>query len=246
MSRFGALRLPLAVCLAVLLTIASGPARAQPADAPLDEADYGQWERLGGATLSPEGTWMATPIRRVNGNHELRIHHTRRDTTRTVAFGRSPAFSADGQWLAYSIGMSEERRKKRRKQEKPVRRRLGLLNLATGDTTVVPAVSGFAFSDGGRYLAMRRYPPQEAPDDLRGADLLVRDLEAETYTSFGNVADMAWQHEAPHLALTIDGRTETGNGVRLYDAATGRLQTLASTPGDYTGLSWRPAEDGGA
>ena len=243
MSRPGLLRLPLAVLVALLVTIGAGPAAAQPSDATLDEVDYGQWERLGRAILSPEGDWMATPVRRVNGNHELRIHHTRRDTTRTVAFGRSPAFSADGQWLAYSIGMSEEKRKKLRKQEKPVRRRLGLLNLATGDTTVVPAVSDFAFSDGGRYLAMRRYPPQEAPDDMRGADLLVRDLEAETYTSFGNVADMAWQHEAPHLALTIDGRTETGNGVRLYDAATGRLQTLASTPGDYTGLSWRPAED---
>ncbi|MEF8817935.1 MAG: S9 family peptidase, partial [Salinibacter sp.] len=243
MSRLGVLRFPLAALFALLFTASVGPATAQPSDATLDEVDYGQWERLGGATLSPEGTWMATPIRRVNGNHELRIHHTRRDTTRTVAFGRSPAFSADGQWLAYAIGMSEEKRKTLRKQEKPVRRKMGLLNLATGDTTVVPAVSDFAFSDGGRYLAMRRYPPQETPDDMRGADLLVRDLQAESYTSFGNVADMAWQHEAPHLALTIDGMTETGNGVRLYDAATGQLQTLASTPGDYTGLSWRPAED---
>jgi hypothetical protein len=234
----------LAALLTLLLTAGLiPPAAAQPADATLDEVDYGQWERLGQATLSPEGTWMATPIRRVNGNHELRIHHTRRDTTRTVAFGRDPAFSADGRWLAYAIGMSEERRETLRKEEKPVRRKLGLLNLATGDTTVVPSVSDFAFSDGGRHLAMCRYPPQEAPDDMRGADLLVRDLRAETDISFGNVADMAWQHETPHLALTIDGRTETGNGVRLYDAATGQLQTLASAPGDYTGLAWRPAED---
>src|SRR6056297_1714419 len=66
------------------------------ADAPtLDEADYGKWERLGGATLSPEGDWMATPIRRMNDNHELRIHHTEQDSTITVDFGRDPSFSAD-------------------------------------------------------------------------------------------------------------------------------------------------------
>jgi dipeptidyl aminopeptidase/acylaminoacyl peptidase len=223
----------------------SEPAAAQPAsDNPtLQEADYGKWERLGRATLSPEGTWMAAPIRRVNDEHELRIHHTDRDSLRTVDFGQSPAFSANGRWLAYSIGMSEEKRMKLRKHEKPAHRKLGLLNLETGDTTLVESVSDFAFSDGGRYLAMRRYPPQEAPDDMRGADLLIRDLETGTYTSFGNVADFAWQDDIPRLAMVIDGMNAAGNGVRLYDASSGRLQTLASTPAEYAGLSWRPSGD---
>ncbi|MFB6273929.1 MAG: prolyl oligopeptidase family serine peptidase [Salinibacter sp.] len=221
---------------------AAPTARADDAPA-LEESDYGQWERLGPATLSPEGTWMAVPIRRVNDKHELRIRHTERDSVISVDFGRSPSFSADGQWLAYSIGMSEEKRKKLRKQEKPVRRKLGLLNLETGDTTLVESVADFAFSDGGRYLAMRRYPPKEAPDEMRGADLLIRDLKTETYTSFGNVADFEWQDDAPHLAMVIDGMNQTGNGVRLYDASSGRLQTLASTPAEYTGLSWRPSDD---
>lgn len=221
------------------------PSHAQPADLPppLDAADYGPWERLGRATLSPAGTWMAVPIRRVNGNHELRIHHTERDTMRAVAFGRNATFSANGRWLAYHIGMSEEQREQLRNQERPVRNQLGLLDLQTGDTTVVADISAFAFSDDGRYLAMRRYRPQDAPDAMRGADLLLRDLAHGTYTSFGNVADFAWQDDGPLLAMTIDGAHPTGNGVRLYDASTGQMQTLASTPADYTGLVWRPAED---
>jgi dipeptidyl aminopeptidase/acylaminoacyl peptidase len=237
---------------ALLVGLLMGALLASPApvhaqdDGPkptLDEPDYGSWERLGGATLSPEGTWMATPIRRVNGTHELRIHHTERDTVRTVDFGGDPAFSADGRWLAYSIGMSDEKQEQLRKQEKPVHETLGLLNLETGDTTLVASVSAFQFSDDGHHLAMRRYPPQEAPDDMRGADLLLRDLDTGTYTSFGNVAAFAWQDRGPLLAMTIDGRTAAGNGVRLYDASTGRIQTLASTPADYTGLAWRPSDD---
>jgi len=243
-------RLLVSLLLAGLLAVAPQVASAQFASSPpadtkptLDETDYGTWERLGPGTLSPEGTWMAVPIRRVNDEHELRLRHTERDSVRAVDFGRDPTFSGDGQWFAYSIGMSEEKRKKLRKQEKPVHQKLGLLNLETGDTTLVESVSDFAFSDGGRYLAMRRYPPQEAPDEMRGADLLIRDLKTGTYTSFGNVAEVEWQDDAPHLAMVIDGMNEAGNGVRLYDAASGRLRTLASTPAEYTGLSWRPSGD---
>ena len=238
-------RAALVLALAVLFIGSPRPALAQEAEEKptLDEADYGQWERLGRATLSPEGTWMAVSVRRINGNHELRIHHTEQDSVRAVDFGRSPEFSSDGRWLAYQIGMSEEQREALRKQKKPVRSKLGLLDLQTGDTTVVEAVSAFAFSDDGRYLAMRRYRPQDAPDAMRGADLLVRDLADGTYTSFGNVAEFEWQDDGPLVAMTIDGANQAGNGVRLYDASTGRIQTLVSTPGEYTGLSWRPAAD---
>jgi len=236
-------RLALALALAVLFIGTPRPALAQEAKPTLDEANYGQWERPGGATLAPEGTWMAVPVRRVNGNHELRIHHTERDSVRAVDFGQNPTFSDDGRWLAYHIGMSEEQRETLRKQKKPVRNKLGLLDLQTGDTTVVEAVSAFEFSDDGRYLAMRRYRPQDAPDAMRGADVLLRDLRDGTYTSFGNVAEFVWHDGEPLLAMTIDGANQAGNGVRLYDASTGQMKTLASMPADYTGLTWRPAED---
>lgn len=185
-------------CIGVLIVLLCGgplvsqPAAAQsaaasdpgPAETPtLEMTDYGQWERLGRGTLSPDGDWMAAPVHRVNGQHELRLHHTEMDSTRVVDFGQSPSFSPNRQWLAYSIGMSEERKRALRKQEKPIHMKLGLLNVQTGDTTIVESVSDFAFSDGGRYLAMRRYPPQEAPDEMEGADLLLRDLETGTYTN---------------------------------------------------------------
>lgn len=238
----------LAAAVSILITgtlsAPSAHAQAQGETSPtLQEADYGKWERLGFATLSPEGSWLATPIRRVNDQHELRIHHTEQDSLITIAFGSNPAFSEDGRWLAYHIGMSEKRRETLQQQNKPAHQKLGLLNLDTGDTTVVSSVSAFRFSDDGRHLAMRRYKPDEAPDEARGADLLLRDLDAETYTSFGNVADFAWQDDGPLLAMTIDGANAEGNGVRLYDASSGRLETLASMPADYTGLTWRPASD---
>ena len=63
--------------------------------------DYGQWETLGQAVLSPDGLWLAVAISRVDDQDELRIHRTDSDSVVVVGFGRSPRFSEDGAWLAY-------------------------------------------------------------------------------------------------------------------------------------------------
>jgi len=223
---------------------------APPADTTTDSGpptveleDYGKWERLGESTLSPRGEWVAYRISRENDRHELRIRRTGSDSLVTIRYGQDPSFSPDGRWLAYSIGVSEERREELREAENPVRMKLGLLDLRDGDTVVVPAVSGFEFSDGGRYLAMRRYPPSERPEGQRGADLLLRDLDEGVDTNFGNVASFEWQDDGELLAMVVDAAESTGNGVRVYAPGSGHLRTLDSRTADYTGLSWRPDAD---
>ncbi len=252
--------LALAAALSLLLALAppataserQTPANERPAPAdttdaddrpPVRAEDYGRWEDLGDATLSPRGEWIAYRITRNDDEHELRIRRAGTDSLITVPYGRSPSFSSDGRWLAYSIGVSEERREELREAEEPVRTKLGLLDLRKGDTVVVPEVSSHEFSDGGGFLAMRRYPAEERPGDQRGADLLLRDLDEGLDTSFGNVASFEWQDEGDLLAMVVDAAEPTGNGVRVYAPRTGRLRTLESRAADYTGLSWRPSED---
>ncbi|MDP2496803.1 MAG: prolyl oligopeptidase family serine peptidase [Candidatus Palauibacterales bacterium] len=232
---------------------ASSPARVAagsvPDTVPDDAAptvrveEYGQWEELGRATLSPDGRWVTVPIRKNNDEDELRIRRLESDSLITVPYGGSPSFSADGRWLAYTIGVSEERREKLREADRPVRTKLGLLDLRTGDTAVVPEVSSFEFSDAGRFLAMRRYPPRERAEGHRGADLLLRDLTDDVDTNFGNVASFEWQDDGTLLAMVVDAAEPTGNGVRVYAPRTGRLRTLASRSAEFTGLAWRPSDD---
>src|SRR5580704_3542547 len=143
-------------------------------------ADYGQWETLvetggggrgggGGGGLSPDGKWLAYGITRSNGNNELRATNIAAGTTKTTAFGTQPAFSSDSHWLAFSIGYSETQADRLRKDDKPVLDKLGLLNLATGDQTVIDSIQAFAFSPDGTWLAMRHYPPETASGAGRGA-----------------------------------------------------------------------------
>ncbi|PYS59482.1 MAG: S9 family peptidase, partial [Acidobacteria bacterium] len=237
----------------VILVLATVPATAQTKP-PVAPAEYGQFETLvtmpvrGG--LSPDGKWLAYGINRSNRNNELRIENLADGTTKVAAFGAQPVFSADSRWAAYAIGYSEAQEVKLRKDKKPIQRKLGLLNLATGDTTVVDAVESFAFSASGSYLAMRRYPQErkEPPDAAASADgedtppgatLIVRHLASGRDMTFGNVAEFAWQDKGKLLAITISAEDKTGNGVQLFDPETGALRVLDSSSSIYNGLAWR-------
>ena len=48
----------------------AAPAQVKPT---LKAADYGKWETLGPAALSPDGKWLAHEIRRTDKNDELRV-----------------------------------------------------------------------------------------------------------------------------------------------------------------------------
>lgn len=222
----------------VLLALAFGTAPAARQQKPtLVPADYDRWETPGSATFSPDGHWLAYPITRVDGDQELRYRALAPDSTRTVKHGRNAEFSADSRWLAYSIGVSEKEREALEKASKPVRSKLGLVDLRTGATVTVDDIASFAFSGDGRYLALRGYMPEGRKS--KGLDIIVRELATGRHTSLGNVADFRWQERGRLLAMIIDAEGRLGNGIQLYDPATGSLRMLESDTASYTGLTWR-------
>jgi dipeptidyl aminopeptidase/acylaminoacyl peptidase len=206
--------------------------------------------------LSPDGQWLTYTINRSNGNNELRVTKIADGTEKVAAFGEQPVYSADSKWIAYSIGQSEAEREKLKSEKKPVQNNLGLLNLATGETSTFEGVESFAFSADGAFLAMRRYPPERpsgesAPggrdepeaesEEKPGTTLIVRELANSRDTTLGNVSEHAWQKdEQSHLlAMIISAEDKMGNGVHLFDPATNALRVLDSSSVTYTNLAWR-------
>jgi hypothetical protein len=265
------MRKALFVVVSVLLAIGTG---AQT-KAPVTPADYGQWESIAAAGprggFSPDGLWLAYSVNRSNRNNELRLLKIADGTAKVAAFGSQPAFSADSRWAAYSIGYSETEQERMRTERRPIQNKLGLLNLAGGETTTLDGVQSFSFSGDGAFLAMRRYPPAPPPgpggsggaappstpttppqtgqggaaaaadEEPAGATLIVRDLATGRDTSFGNVAEYAWQNdERTHLlALAISADGKSGNGIQLFDPKTTVHRVLDSGSATYLGLSWR-------
>lgn len=242
--------------MAIFLASGFGISIQAQTNAPAQPPDYGQWESLatirefGG--LSPDGKWLAYGINRSNRNNELRVTNVADGTTKTAAFGTQPVFSSDSRWVAYAIGYSEAQEEKMRKDKKRVERKLGLLNLSTGEQVVVDSMESFAFSPTGAYLAMRHYPPEkkDSPDSpanteedaTPGATLILRQLSTGHDTSFGNVSEFAWQDLPRHgalLAMTVNSEDKTGNGVQLFNSETAALRVLDSSTSVYGSLAWR-------
>ena len=69
--------------------------------------------------------------------------------------------------------------------------------------------------------------------------MIVRNLATGSDVTFGNVGESAWQDSGATLAMTISAAEKAGNGVHLYNAATGALRVLDSSASSYTGLTWR-------
>ena len=223
---------------AILLPALALPATASAQDLPLvTPDDYGRWERLGAATLSPRGTWIAYTVSRVDETAELRLRKLDEDSTRVFPWGASPSFSPDGRWFAWTAGVSPEERERLARSEAPVPSKTMLLDLGSGETREFEAVSSRSFDPTGRFLALRGSPPGEPPG--KGADLRVVDLADGTTTAFGNVAEMAWSPAGQLLAMAIATGGDIGNGVQLYDAASGTVRSADASGSRYQSLRWR-------
>jgi len=245
----------------------------QAAPQPPLPADFGQWERLVTAAdhggLSPDGRWLAYGINRTNGENEMRVASIADGVTKTIAFGAQQAFSSDSKWLAASVGVSEADQEKLRKARKPLHRKLALMNLSTAELTTIDGIESFGFSPDGHQLLMRRYAPERPgrgdgeasapagsgsggassaaggadPEETPGVTAIVRDLASGRDTTFGNVVDAAWQTKGRLLAVAIGAEDRTGNGVQVFDPASGALRVLDSGAARYLGLSWRKDAD---
>ena len=226
-----ALRRLAAVCLA-----AAHPLSAQdlPRVAP---EDYGRWENLGPALLSPHGDWVAYTVSRVDETAELRVRRVSEDATRVFPWGASPVFAPDGRWLAWTVGISPEETERLEEEGEALREGVALLDLSTGEMREFESVSEWSFDSSGRFLALRGNPPEEPAG--KGADLRIVMPATGSETSFGNVAEMAWSPSGPRIAMVIATGTDLGNGVQVYDAGPGTLQSVGASGARYRGLAWR-------
>ena len=213
------------------------PAQPKPT---LTPKDLGRWETLGPARLSPNGEWLSYLIVRGNEENELRLRGAGRDSTIAIAYGQSPAFSADSRWIAYLVGVPPAERDRLLKEKKPVRMSFAVRTLATGETVAIPDVTGFTFSPSGGFVAITK----AAAEGRKSSEVLVLDLARGTRWSFANVAEQAWSEAKPLLAFTVAVDGGAGNGVSVFDGGTGAVRVLDASASVYRALSWRPRSDG--
>ena len=219
--------------------------KAAPAKkAAITAGDYGRWELLGGQTLSANGRWLASEIRRVDGERSLHLHNLKSKKNKLVETykqGERPVFSKDSRWLVVGIGKSPAEVKKAKKlgskAPKPAGRTMKLRSLIDGETTELKNVGAFSFSEDSRFAAMEIVPKSGA-NSGPGKVLIIRELATGRDTTFGNVVRHAWSDRSAMIAMVVDSPS-ISNALQVYDPAGGRLQTLDSAEENYANLVWR-------
>ena len=211
----------------------------------LAAADYAKWETLGSGALSPDGKWVAYDFRRGSGSSEVRYRAVGADEEQAARSAIDPQFTANSRWLLYTVtpdtaGGGRPARGGRGALQQggatpATRNKVGIVDLRTGATTTVDDIQSYALSSDGAHVALRRY----AAAGRRGADVVVRDLDAGTDLTFGNVAEQAWSDDGGFLAMVIDVDGGTGNGVQLLDVRSGAIRSLDASENLYSGLEWR-------
>ena len=203
----------------------------------LNDQDLGKWERIGfrGTALSDDGKWLIYSISRNNKETELRLHDLSKDSVKALKDGGSSAFSADSKWLGYLISPDFQTQKTLREKKKPVRKSFELVNLISGKTSGVKNISSFSFSEDGKFLVLKPYPPEKS--ESKSSNIIVKNLAANTATVFGNVKEYKWSDQGSILVAIVETKDKLGNGVKLFDGKAS--VTLDSKEAVYSRLTWR-------
>jgi len=239
----------------------TGPSNATSAEAnvPRDAngrrilslAGYGEWKRITGAAISPDGAWMTYTYAPLDGDATMYVRELDGARTHEVPQGTSAAFSDDGAFVAYTIpaaGSGESRSQQARatapasgNRSNP--RTLQLRNLRDGSTIDIPGIASFEFSEGSRYVVARRpKAQQDATHD--GADLVIHDLRSRATHVIGNVGTHALNEAGTLLAYTVDAKDRVGNGVFIHDLAGSTTRALRTGALAFSGLGWNEAGTG--
>jgi len=254
-----------------LVVLSQNAAQSTAVKPTLTKEDYKKFEALSGSTFSADGKWIAYVVSRGERGANARgrgsdnssaVHYraTASNDEKVVTSASSPMFTSNSKWMLYTVTPAGEaagaqrggggggRGGQRGGGERGgagasagASASIGVLDLASGTTTLVQDVQSYVLSSDGHHVAFRRAVPEGAQN--KGAGLVIRDLETNIDVSWGNVAESAWSDDGTMLAMVIDVAGKTGNGVQIFNTSTSTIRSLDTSDMLYSNLRWRKKSD---
>lgn len=242
---------------------AAAPAAQSAGKKVLTLADYGPWKRITATSMSNDGKWATYTYSPNDGDETLFVKQLDGDTVHTIVVGPSAGgggrgggggsvqFSDNSRWIAYFVNPPAAAGRGRgaaggagRGAGAPApapaaaQRKLQVMDLSNGKTFDVPNASGFQFSKGSQFMAIKMNGTV-GDTSHRGADLIVRRLSDGQNQNIGNVYQYDFDDNGRYLAYTVDAVNKLGNGVYVSNPSTGEVRALDSAAMEYDGLVWR-------
>lgn len=222
---------------------------------PIELQDILAWKSIRSTALSNNGQWFAYRLSPNKGDSEVIIRQTKGDKEYKFPVGEAPrygsgeiAFSKDSKWLAFMIYPKEKEAKMLKKQKKKLYNKIGLLNLTSGEKVEFEKTRKFTFSgEYAKWIALHKYPPEsqaKEKDKWSGSDLILHELSSSKEFNIGNVSEYAFDKKGGWLAMVVDAKEMSGNGVQLRNMQTGVVLSLESDKAVYKRLNWTEEGEG--
>lgn len=205
----------------------------------LNVDDYPLWARIVGTKISDDGGWMVYGRKPNAGDDTLYVQSLTGDKKFEVPNAAAAEFTADGQWVLYTITPDKQERKKLQDAKKPVYNTAELLNLSTGNKIKVERAASHTFSNNSQYWVVLR--KKEGNNEAKGNDLIVRNLKSGETLNIGNVSEYAFNKKSSSLAYLVDADDKIGNGVYTFNTGNAAIRALDTDTLLYEGLKWDDA-----
>lgn len=133
---------------------------------------YANWRSIQGSVLSRDGNWAAYALVGQESDGEVVVRNLKDGREWRAPRGTTPAFSADGRYLAFAIAPTrvelDKAKKEKKKGDDLPKSGLGIMNLATGKVENLDRVKRFAWpEEGGNFLAVLFDAPKEAKKEAK-------------------------------------------------------------------------------
>ncbi len=254
---------PTALATALVLSITAGGSSADGQTRSPGVDDLVALRRVGTPAISPDGTLVAYTVRETNWDddaYETEIwigdpaKGTRRQLTRGKKSSTQPAWSPDGEWLAFVSDRTDKRQVYR-------------INARGGEaealTDAPEGVNGFAWAPDGKYIAFTANEPKSealkerdkkygeyvvVDQDHRMAhlhtfELATRRTRQITHGAFV-VGAFSWSPDSRNLALDHRINSDPTNmgsaNISVVNVKDGRLRTVVTMEGPDTNPVWSP------
>ncbi|HRK22375.1 MAG TPA: hypothetical protein PLX06_11225, partial [Fimbriimonadaceae bacterium] len=242
MLRPCALRLVLAsVCLVLAAGVFANSIEPQgKAKKFVTPEDAKKWETLTSPRISNDGRWFAYGVNLNDGDGRLVVRNCDTAQNWTTPVGSGAVFSEDSKWVAYSIGMPRAEADKLRAQRKPLERKMGLRNLASGQEEVFEAVQSYQFLKTAKHVLIHKLRPEGQTKG--GTDLLVVSLVDNARLTIGNVVNVRPNESGDLVALGLESPAGE-SGIQVLDPDAMSLRTVHWSKGTYPALVWAEKKD---
>ncbi len=222
------------ICLfIILLTSATSLAQKKP----IKVDDYGRFRSISSVGISEKGKWLGYSYLTPRQDDTLIIKMQSGEKLYTVPCGSSLKFSDNERWAAYKTSPTYKKQLSLKKEKKAIVSKAILLNLETGEKTIIDNQSQFAFNKGSNILTV--YLAKKDPKSLnKGRELVIIDLANGNTIKKSDITEYKLNKSGAFLAYTVESPDSLGNGLFLLNIKTGNDKPLDTGRDIYSRLTW--------